>query len=476
MKFRGRVTNHGLAALIEGSGFSSLDRFGEALNARAWEMHGVKVYYDHVSIKRWLRGSVCQYPEVVAVVLSDAWGVPIPVGVIWPNHRDGEGPVPAYLQPWVAARTLEELGIFLRSDMLTRRDVLSGVVGLATGQTLIDPLTRWLGSNAIGLTAGHDSGGRIGMSTVAAIERSTRYFSAMDAEIGGGLSREAAVGQLKYAVDLAQQASYSTSVGTRLLAAIADLSSLVGWMSFDAGMNGPAQQYFVYGLQAAHEADDENTRLGIAAILGKMSYHMRAVGHPDTALQLINMALNQVPNDRRRYNTVRATLWNLRAHMMAPMGVSYLPEIRNAISLAVDLYGESQHDETDPTVSRFWKYASEAELAGVAAISYRDLADEKPELADESEHLTLRAIERRSPGFGRSQTFDQILLARTRFLRSEPEQACVDGVKAIDMAAKVAASKRVTSRLRDLMADSEPYQSRPDVKEFREHLRLVLAN
>lgn len=86
------------------------------------------------------------------------------------------------------------------------------------------------------------------MPDVLAVEHSTRVFAATDADVGGGLSREAAVGQLKYAVDLT---SYSDAMGNRLLAAIAELSGLVGWLCHDCGMPGPTQRYLMYGLQAA---------------------------------------------------------------------------------------------------------------------------------------------------------------------------------------------------------------------------------
>jgi hypothetical protein len=58
----------------------------------------------------------------------------------------------------------------------------------------------------------------------------------------GALSREAAVGQLKYAVELAHHASYSDAVGNRLLAAIAALSGLVGYLCHDSGMPPEAVQ------------------------------------------------------------------------------------------------------------------------------------------------------------------------------------------------------------------------------------------
>ena len=140
MRLPKQVANPALAALIEGGGFRSLEQFAQAVNIRGWETCGLKLAYDHVTVKRWLAGSVCQNPDVVAHVLSDAWGVPVPVQVIWPELREGAGPVPAHLQPWVAARTLEALAAFVGSDMLTRREVLSGSVQAATGSALVEPL------------------------------------------------------------------------------------------------------------------------------------------------------------------------------------------------------------------------------------------------------------------------------------------------------------------------------------------------
>jgi hypothetical protein len=408
--------------------------------------------------------------------LTDAWAIPISSSVIWPELREGSGQVPAHLQAWVAARTLEDLGVFLRSDMLTRREMLAGSIRVATGAALADPIARWLNTDTAWPAAHEtDGSGRIGMSTVAGIERATRQFAASDAEVGGGLSREAAVGQLKYAVDLARHASYGEAVGKRLLATIANLSGLVGWMSFDADMSGPAQRYFLYGLQAAHEVGDERTALRAAGILADMAHQTRTLGHPDTGLRLIELALDRVPADRRRFNAVRAMLWNLKAHMLSPMGLGYLAEARSAINLSFDLYDKARDDEPDPAVAEYWPYTSDAELAYVAAGTFRDLATAAPSLAAESERYAQYALAHRGNGFTRSKVFDQIALARARFLKAEPEQACRDGKTAIDIAAAVAASKRVSTRLRDLLADSQPYQDQPNVREFRERLELALV-
>jgi transcriptional regulator with XRE-family HTH domain len=185
---------------------------------------------------------------------------------------------------WGALRTLEDLAVFLRSDMLTRRDILAASITMAAGKALTEPIASWLNTTPGGLPATEGHGlGKIGASAVEGIERTVRYLVASDYAVGGGLAREAAVGQLKYAVDLAQYASYSAAVGTRLLTVIADLADRVGWMSHDAGMEGPAQRYAWYGLQAAHEAGTEQAQLLAVRVLDHLAEYAREAGRLDTA-------------------------------------------------------------------------------------------------------------------------------------------------------------------------------------------------
>lgn len=475
MRARCHATNACLSVLINGAGFGSLEKFAAAVNERGWHMHGIKTSYDHISVKRWLVGGVCQYPDVVAAVLSDAWGVPVPAEVIWPELRDGVSSAPPHLQPWVAARTLDELGLFIRSDMLTRREMLADAVGLATGSTFIEPIARWLKVQPMAPEAAIDQPARIGTNDVIGIERATRYFATTDAESGGGLSREAAVGQLKYAVDLMQHASYTAPVGSRLLAAIADLSGWVGWMSHDVAMDGPAQRYFVYGLQAARESHDEQAQFRAVGILADMSRQMLSAGRPDTGLRLVDLAFDQLPADGRRINKVRSLLWSLKAHMLASMGSASLSEARSAVDLSFELYSQIGDEDAALAVVACFPYTSDAELASGAAICYRQLAQHDPGLAVEAERQALYALGHRPMGFTRSRVFDQIELARARLIANEPDQACADGEAAIELAGSVAASKRVALRLHELLEDAEPYQGTAPVSDFRDRLRLALA-
>jgi len=142
---------------------------------------------------------------------------------------------------------------------------------VATGPAILAPITRWLSVPAAALAVKIEGDQRIGAGEVAAIEAATQYFARTDALTGGALSREAVVGQLKYAVDLAKHATYTIAVGNRLLAAVAELAGLVGWLCQDSDMPGPSQRYFTYGLQAARESTDPRAVLLVVSILSDMA-------------------------------------------------------------------------------------------------------------------------------------------------------------------------------------------------------------
>jgi hypothetical protein len=474
MRLPKHLANPALAALIEGAGFRSLERFAEAINAAGWQRQGLKLAYDHVTVKRWLSGSTCQNPETVAEVLGDAWGVPVPVEVIWPELREGAPPVAAHLQPWVAARTLEALAAFIGSDMLTRREVLADSLRTATGSALVEPLSRWLGVNPIGLGERPNGDQRIGLSEVEGVERSTRYFAATDAEVGGGLSREAAVGQLKYALDLLRYASYTDAVGNRLLAAVAGLAGLVGWMCLDSGMNGPAQRYLTFGLQAARESTDPRARLLAVRILADMGQQQRWAGQHTTALRLFDLALAQLPSGRDRFNLTRAMITSNRAQALCYLGPTCLPEVHSAVALSSDLLAQARDDERTALAAVAHRSidVSAPELAAKAADAYMVMAQDDRRLADKAETSALYALANIEESYGRNRVLAQIRLSRVRFAADEPEQECDDGDLALTQAGYTA-SALVAIRLRELRADAARHRDRPRVREFWERLRTM---
>jgi hypothetical protein len=176
---------------------------------------------------------------------------------------------------------------------------------------------------------------------------------------------------------------------------VAELSGLVGWLCHDSNMPGPAQRYLMYGLQAARESTDPRAPLLVIGILSDMALHMSWLKRPDTALRLHDLAMSQLPADRRRFNALRAALATKRAaNGLCQLGPSSLPEVRNALDLSLDLYDQAS-DEDRESAATMWHRAfkvSEVELSAIASTAYLVLARDDRRLAAEAEARTLHHL------------------------------------------------------------------------------------
>jgi tetratricopeptide (TPR) repeat protein len=225
---------------------------------------------------------------------------------------------------------------------------------------------------------------------------------------------------------------------------------------------------------SCHGTSDERSPLLAIGILTDLARQLRWAGRHDSALRLFNLALDQLPNDRAQFNAVRAMLWSNKAWELASIGNGCIPEARNALSLAFDLQAEANAE--DQLSARHLMHvipspdATDKELISTAAAASLVLAQHDQKLLGEAERHALRAVAHNGEPPERSGLLDLIRLARVRFAAGEPEQAAQDGQQAIMMATNTT-SAMVTTRLRDLMADSEPYSALARVREFRECLR-----
>jgi hypothetical protein len=243
-------------------------------------------------------------------------------------------------------------------------------------------------------------------------------------------------------------------------------------------MSGPAQHYLTYGLQAARESTDTRAALLVVSILSDMAQHMRWLGRPSAALRLHDLAMAQIPADRSRFNVIRAVMASKRAENgLANLGTSCLPEIRNATSMAQGLHAHAS-DEDRATAPQLWHRAqdmSTSHLSSMAGAAYLVLARGDSSLAAEAERYTLAHLSEVPSAQGRNRVFSHIRLASIRFVMGEPEQACADADLALTLAADQSSSM-ISTRLRELLADSERYAHLPEVADLQEQLRNHISN
>lgn len=84
------------------------------------------------------------------------------------------------------------------------------------------------------------TGRRIGERLVRKTEHRVEQLRHMDDFIGGGDLHELVEKELRAAIYLANEATYTQALGRRLLAVVGDLCQVAGWVATDAGMTGAA--------------------------------------------------------------------------------------------------------------------------------------------------------------------------------------------------------------------------------------------
>jgi hypothetical protein len=275
---------------------------------------------------------------------------------------------------------------------------------------------------------------------VMLIEQTTNIFRRWDNEFGGGLRRKAIIGQLNEASNMLAGPFRDEKVGRRFYSAVADLTQLAGWMSYDLEFHATAQRYFLLGMHLARDAGD---RPQVARMLYCLARQMIDLGRYAEALDLAQTGAYAI----RRSASPKATAMLLIIQARAYAGMGKASECSHALGMAQDAFSQAGPG-TDPEWCAFF---DEGELYGSLGVALRDLAlaseGEAERYAADARPWIERAIEHRPAHFLRSRVMDMDSLAVVNILLKEPESAIETASIAISMADRVASS-RVISRLR----------------------------
>lgn len=278
--------NARLAALMQEAGFShkSLARAIVAAAARA----GEDITCDHTYVTRWLKGSIPRgnSPQVIADAIGRKLGRQLTIDDIGMGNA-AVSAVQAQLGldfahvPDSTAKTVADLW---RAD-------------LADAETLVRALpdsAAWNAASLRWIVAPPDgeltrAGNRaVGAVDVDMVRSTADAFSTLDGKFGGGHARRALIQYLHTDVRPMLDGTYSDAVGKQLHAAVAEALLLAGFMSYDSGLHGIAQRYFIQGLRMAQAAGD---RLLGSSILSAMSHQATFLGRYQDAATLARAAI-----------------------------------------------------------------------------------------------------------------------------------------------------------------------------------------
>jgi DNA-binding XRE family transcriptional regulator len=364
-----------------------------------------------------------------------------------------------------AAPTVGIVEGFTAADVASRRQVLQQL-GVLGGAVLLAPLRQWVAALPVGAGAPEVAAGE----DVEELEQAVRLFRRWDAAGVGGLRRKALVGQLN-AVTESLADVHAPAVRQRLFQVTAELAQLAGWMSYDEGLPGLAQRYYVLALHACREA-------GVAAlgakVIGDMTQLSTALGHFGDSLSLVRTGLYALPRGGSRL--VRSELLGLEARACAQLDGRDASDAARSAEACVEVWQDAAGDPAPG----WMHYMNQSEVDCLAANAFIDLALRADEagrrrgFCGRAEHFALSARDHRAPGYDRSRILDEIRLARVRLAQREPAESAAVASAALCLAGQARSSVVCDWLIRHHRELCERHLGVGEVAAFHEQLREYL--
>ena len=296
---------------------------------------------------------------------------------------------------------------------------------------------------------------RVGRGDIAAVRAVGDLFRALDQAYGGGHARQALVRYLESEAEPMLRGRYGEQIGRALFGAVADLTRLAGWTSFDIAAHGLAQRYFVQALRLSQAAGD---RVLGGYVLVTMSQQAVHLGHGREAVQLARVAQQGV-------GTAGPAAVQSLLHAAEARGHGLLGDVRACTTALVrserSLAAARPGDEL-PSWARFF---DEAQLADEFAHCYRDLQQWRPAAQHAEKSLRLR-----SPAYARSRILCRMVLATARLGMGDLDEACTMATDALRAAGEMR-STRTLEYVREFHRRLTPYRGSPVARAFEEAAR-----
>jgi transcriptional regulator with XRE-family HTH domain len=361
-----------------------------------------------------------------------------------------------------AAHTVQVMEAFSGHDLVSRRQALQQL-SVLSGATLLRPIRQW-----IALLPVVPVNGSRAIDELSELENAVKLFRRWDASGVGGLKRKAVIGQLNAVTEAIRDAT-GTALRQRLFQITAELAQLAGWMSYDQGLTGAAQRYYLLALHASREAGAPDLA---AKVIGDMMQLSTSLGNYDDSVQLARAGIYALPCSEA--SPVHAELLGLEACAFAELGrpASAVRSIETCLSVWEDRAGDPMPD--------WLHYFNQSEVECLAANAYTQLAMSAENqrtwlsFAARAEQHALGARSTRSSGYDRSRILDELRLANVRLAQREP-------CEAMSIATRVLHGERARSaivckwlaRLRDQLVDR--YPDVVGMKEFGDQLSERLS-
>ena len=291
----------------------------------------------------------------------------------------------------------------------------------------------------------------IGLADVARVRATAKLFAQLDNRFGGIHARRALIQYLRDDAAQLLAGRFTDEVGHALFGAVAEAALLAGWASYDGGLHGLGQRYFVQALRLAEAATDR--RLA-SSVLSAMSHQAAFLGHASEAVNLTRAA--QAGVVAVATPTLMAQFQSMEARALARLGDTRGCE--RALATAERSFGQANPGE-DP---EFISYFNEAELAAEFGHCFRDLGQ-----AGRAVEYAARVVASSDGEYPRSDFFGTMVLADGYADQDEPEQACQTALAALNLG-EALTSARCAAYMREFRHRLGRFDGNPAVRDFEE--------
>ncbi|MEV7358107.1 regulator [Kitasatospora sp. NPDC091276] len=296
---------------------------------------------------------------------------------------------------------------------------------------------------------------RVGRGDIAAIRAVGDLFRALDHAYGGGHARQALVRYLESEAEPMLRGRYGEQIGRALFGAVADLTRLAGWTSFDIAAHGLAQRYFVQALRLSQAAGDRALGGYVLVTMSQQAVHL---GHGREAVQLARVAQQGV-------GTAVPPVVQSLMHAAEARGHGLLGDVRACTTALVRSERALAAARVGDELPSWARYFDEAQLSDEFAHCYRDLQQWRTSAQHAEKSLRLR-----SPAYARSRIFCRLVLATARLGMGDLDEACTMATDALRAAGEMR-SARSLEYVRDFHRRLTPYRGSPVARAFEETAR-----
>ncbi|MFB9319764.1 hypothetical protein [Cryptosporangium minutisporangium] len=293
------------------------------------------------------------------------------------------------------------------------------------------------------------AGVRVGQSDVDAVRATTAALDRLDNDYGGERPRRALIQFLHSDVAGLLAGRYGEQAGRQLHAAAAEATLLAAWATYDAGVHGMAQRYFIQSLRLAQAADDV---LLASSALDAMSHQATFLGRSREAANLARAA--RTGSQRYATPTLTAHFYAMEARALAVGGD--VVGTQKALGEAVNVFERRQPGNDPDWIS----YVDDAELAAELAHSFRDIGRSADAVT-----YAVSALAGSGGASARSDFFVTMVQAAGHLGQGDVEQACVTARAALDLGEQVR-SARCVEYLRQFRKQLAPHAASAHVREL----------